>query len=84
MNDSRGALVEPQMRKPDHLRDLDEEMEMKRSLEETQATEVRRSLMETQMRRLEMRSRVESRSEGTESRWSLVEMEPGEVVKTED
>ena len=72
------------MRKMDHLRDLDEEMEMKRSLEETQATEVRRSLMETQRHKLEMRSRVESRSEGTESRWSLVEMRLGEVVRTED
>ena len=72
------------MRKRDHLRDLDEEMEMKRSLEEIEETEVRRSLMETQRHKLEMRSRVESRSEGTESRWSLVEMEPGEDVKTED
>ena len=70
----------------DHQRDLDEEMEMKRSLEETRnkEMEVRRSLMETQMRRLEMRSRVEFRSEGAESRWSLVEMRPGEVVRTED
>ena len=72
------------MRKSDHLRDLDEEMEMKRSLEETEATEVRRSLMETQRHKLEMRSRVESRSEGTESRWSLVEMRPGEGEMTED
>ena len=72
------------MRKSDHLRDLDEEREMKRSLEETQTTEVRRSLMETQKHKLEMRSRVESRSEGVKSRWSLVEMRPGEVVRTED
>ena len=74
------------MKELDHQRDLDEVMERKRSLEETQkkATEVRRSWMETQTRRLGMRSRVESRSEGVESRWSLVEMRPGEVVRTED
>ena len=74
------------MKKLDHQRDLDEEMERKRSLEETRnkAIEVRRSWMETQTRRLEMKSRVESQSEGVESRWSLVEMRPGEVVRTED
>ena len=76
MNDSRGALDEIRMKEFYHQRDLDEEMEMKRNLEETRnkAMEVRRSLMETQRHKLEMRSRVESRSEGTESRWSLVEM----------
>ena len=86
MNDSRGALVEPRMRKLDHLQDLDEEMEMKRSLEETRnrVWEMRPSWMETQMRRWEMRSRVEFRSEGAESRLSLVEKRPGEVVRTED
>ena len=74
------------MKKLDHQWDSDEEMEMKKSLEETRnkAMEMRPSLMETQMRRWEMRSRVEFRSEGAESRWSLVEMRPGEVVRTED
>ena len=51
-----------------HQRDLDEEMEMKRNLEETRnkAMEVRRSLKETQMRRSEMRSRVEFQTEEVE------------------
>ena len=85
MNDSRGALDEIRMKELDHQRDLDEEMEMKRNLEETRnkAMEVRRRLKETQMRRSEMRSRVESRSEEVE-RWSLVETRPGEVEMTED
>ena len=68
MNDSRGALDEIRMKELYHQRDLDEEMEMKRNLEETRnkAMEVRRSLKETQMRRSEMRSRVEFRTEEVE------------------
>ena len=74
------------MKELDHQQDSDEEMEMKKSLEESRnkVMEVRRSLMETQMRKWEMRNRVEFRFEGAESRRNLVEMRPGEVVRSED
>ena len=85
MNDSREALDESRKRELDHLEDSDGEMEMKKSLEESRnkVKEVRRSLMETQMRKWEMRNRVESLSEGAESRRNLVEMRPGVAARLE-
>ena len=85
MNDSREALDESRMKELDHQGDSDEEMEMKKSLEESRnkVMEVRRSLMETQMRKWEMRNRVEFRFEGAELRRNLVEMRLGEVARSE-